>query len=68
MTEKRYLRCAACRRRYNVSGQPDRGDRIYICQDCSEEQLAKMQKRRPRLIYDARELATVIYEEKENEE
>ena len=67
MTEKRYLRCAACRRRYNVSGQPDRGDRVYICQDCSEEQLAKMQHRRPRLIYDAGELAAVIYE-KENEE
>lgn len=66
MTERRYLRCAVCRRRYNVSGQPERGDRVYICQDCSEEQLAKMQHRRPRLIYD-RELATVIYE-KENEE
>ncbi len=62
MTERVYLRCAVCGRRYNVSRQPERGGRVYVCQDCGEKQLAKMQKRRPRLIYDGQELATVIYD------
>jgi DNA-directed RNA polymerase subunit RPC12/RpoP len=65
MREKKYLRCASCGRRYNVSCRTDYGERVYICQDCGERELAKIQKRRPAFVYGPDELATVIYKEKE---
>lgn len=33
---------------------------VYICQDCAERALARIQHRAPRLIYDGRGYATVI--------
>lgn len=52
--------CAACRRSYSVSADKPVSGSVYICQDCAERALARIQKRQPRLIYDGRGYATVI--------
>lgn len=58
---KHYRQCARCRRTYSVSPALYYRDGVYICQDCTERNLAKLQHRKPRLIY-RHGLATVIYE------
>lgn len=59
-------RCVKCRHTYSVSADRPR-DGVYICQDCAERDLAKIQHRKPRLIY-RHGLATVILKEEANEQ
>lgn len=52
--------CAKCHITYSVRADKPMSGSVYICQDCSERALARIQKRQPRLIYDERGYATVI--------
>lgn len=60
MRGKSFESCALCGLRYNTSLQRDK-TKIFICADCAEKKLARMQRRRPRLIY-RKSVATVKYE------
>lgn len=51
--------CGRCRREYSVPVQSSY-EGVYVCQDCSERALAKIQKRKPRYIYYNSDYATVI--------
>lgn len=59
----KYEICHVCNISYNVSSKRKPGN-IFVCQDCTERDLARMQGRRPRCIYGGKKLATVIYERK----
>lgn len=51
--------CGVCKKEYNVPIQSS-CEGVYVCQDCSERSLAKIQKRKPRYIYNKGGYATVI--------
>ena len=53
------LTCTRCRMTYSVTKDKPVSGSVYICQDCAERALARIQKRQPRLIYDGRGYATV---------
>ena len=53
------LVCGRCRKEYSVPADSSRHG-VYVCQDCSERSLAKIQKRKPRYIYYNSDYATVI--------
>lgn len=50
--------CAVCKIQYSVP-ITDNCDGVYVCQDCSERALARIQKRKPRYIYNKSGYATV---------
>ena len=56
-----YAQCVRCERMYSTSNLRDKS-RVFICQDCAEYDLARMQKRRPRYVYGEGRMAKVIYE------
>lgn len=51
--------CSSCRKEYSIPVQSS-CEGVYVCQDCSERSLAKIQKRKPRYIYYNSDYATVI--------
>lgn len=51
-------RCSSCGLDYSVAVNASYD--VFICQDCSERALAKIQHRAPRFIYDENGMATVI--------
>ena len=54
------LTCTRCRMTHSVTKDKPVSGSVYICQDCAERALARIQHRAPRLIYDGRGYATVI--------
>lgn len=51
--------CGVCKKEYSVPIQSV-SEGVYVCQDCSERALARIQKRKPRYIYNNNDYATVI--------
>lgn len=53
-----YETCPVCSTKYNVSLLRDKS-RVFICEDCTRRDSAKIKRRPVRLIYDRRGFATV---------
>lgn len=51
--------CGVCKKEYSVPIQSV-SEGVYVCQDCSERSLARIQRRKPRYIYNNNDYATVI--------
>lgn len=54
-----YAQCRSCDRTYSVSAKRSK-DVVFVCQDCAEKELARMQKRKPRFIYHNGGMARVV--------
>lgn len=53
-------RCRVCRREYSVAPETLVEREVFICQDCEERALARIQRRPARLIYGNGDLARVV--------
>ena len=59
-----YLYCHRCNRKYNVSALRDK-TRVFVCEDCTRREAAKIGRKKYKPIYDRKGMARVVYGEVE---